>query len=138
MTDAWSADPASPTSSTSDPAAPAAPAVSEPASSPSTQPAEPAPEAATPAASTPAAAPDPAPAPAPEPSTAPAPEPAAPSLKVGAIVRHPWEDPTGEHEAFGLVVEVNTDGDSPRAAIVWFSGRSGLIPADDLEVIEEG
>lgn len=119
MTDAWPTNP-----SEAAPSSPSDPAASEPAASPSTQPAEPAPEAAATAPAAPAV-------------ETPA-EPAAPSLKVGAIVRHAWEDPTGEHEAFGMVAEVNTDGDTPRASIVWFSGRSGLIPADDLEVLEEG
>ena len=70
-------------------------------------------------------------------TTSSSPAPSSTALAVGKTVRFAWTDPTGDHEQVGVVVQVDTEGDSPRAAIAWFSGVSGLIDEEDLEVLEE-
>lgn len=118
------------------------PTSSQPVDSPADTPAVDSP-AVAPAVDSPAvaspAAPDPVPA-SPQAETAVSasesdagsPSP-APKLGVGDIVRHAWTDPTGDHEAYGLVVELDDEND--RASVAWLAGRSGLIPLDDLEVL---
>lgn len=80
---------------------------------------------------------DPAASSAAPPVDTPAAGPAEDTPKAGQLVRHAWEDPTGDHEAFGLVVNVLHDEGAPdRVEVLWFRGKSGPIPASDLEVVE--
>ncbi len=105
----------------------------QPATAP---PAVPVPEQIPPAA---AGAPLPPPAPAAEvPSGAADPSSAAPAapLAVGQIVKHTYDSPyDGLVTKFGLVVEYDTAGEVPRAAVAWLGLASGLLPASELTAV---
>jgi hypothetical protein len=54
----------------------------------------------------------------------------------GDLVSYAWSDPSGDHTAVGLVVEVLTDPDVPdRVSVAWLEGPSGPLDASDVTQI---